>query len=342
MRVHESVESRRSEAIARLGVLERAGNPSLTGIARIASYVTGAAGAAVHILDESYQRRIAADNAPLGEHPREDSMCRLVVDTEQRIVCADASTDPRFSFSSFVQGDDPVRFYASVPLWTSDGVVVGTLCTFDIVSHELSERQVSLLEDLADQAVSHLELTRIALDLGHVASHDALTGTVTRLVLSDRLSQAFARQLRYGGRTFLAVIDIDDIKPINDAYGASAGDDVLVEIAKRLRRALRAEDTVARTGGDEFVILAEISADTHVDQNLLRRIQDALGEPVRYAGEDRQVGVSVGSTFVETGEDIRTALRRADLVVYERSAEHGSGSPQPIASAVVPATASAA
>jgi diguanylate cyclase (GGDEF)-like protein len=341
MRVHESVEGARSEAIARLGVLERAGNPSLTGIARLASYVTGAAGAAVHILDETYQRRIAADNAPLGDHPREDSMCRLVVDSEHRIVCADASADPRFSFSSFVQGDHPVRFYASVPLRTSDAIIVGTLCAFDIVEHELSERQVSLLEDLAEQAVSHLELTRIALDLGHVASHDAVTGTVTRLVLSDRLSQAFARQLRYGGETFLAVVDIDDFNLINDAYGNHAGDEVLVEVAKRLRLALRAEDTVARTAGDEFVILAEISADTHVEENLLRRIRDTLAKPVFFAGKDRHLIVSIGSTFVETGEDIRTALRRADRVMDKRSDRSGSQTPEPAAPAVAPAPTAA-
>jgi diguanylate cyclase (GGDEF)-like protein len=342
MLVHESVEGRRSHSIAGLGVLERAGSPALTGIARVASYVTGAAGAAVHILDEVHQRRIAADNAPLGEHPREDSMCRLVVDSEQRIVCADASADPRFSYSSFVQGDHPVRFYASVPLRTSDGVVVGTLCAFDIVAHELSDRQVSLLTDLAEQVISHLELTRIALDLGHVASHDALTGAVTRLVLADRLSQAFARRLRYGGETFLAVVDIDDFKLISDSYGNAAGDEVLVETANRLRLALRAEDTVARTGGDEFVILAEISADTHVEKSLLRRIEDALAKPVHCAGEDRPVAVSVGSTFVETGEDIRAALRRAERVMSQRSEDPGSQSPHPAGSDSPQPAASAA
>jgi diguanylate cyclase (GGDEF)-like protein len=320
MQVHESLDVRRSEAIARLGLLERAGNPGLTAVTRLASFVTGAAGAAVHILDDVYQRRIAGDNVPLGEHPREDSMCRLVVDSEQRIVCSDASADPRFSYSSFVQGNHPVRFYASVPLRTSDGVIVGTLCAFDIVAHEISDRQIALLEDLAEQVMSQLELTRIALDLGHIASHDALTGTVTRLVLSDRLSQAFARCLRYGGQALLTVIDIDDFKAINDSYGHSAGDEVLVEVAKRLRLGLRAEDTVARTGGDEFVVLAEIASGVEVEESLVSRIQDALSAPVFYAGEERPVGVSIGWTCAETGEDIRAVLRRADQQMHAGSA----------------------
>jgi diguanylate cyclase (GGDEF)-like protein len=308
----------RRDAIARLGVLERVGDPALTGLTRIAAYVTGASAAAIHILDDTTLRRIAAENVELGDHPRDDSMCRLVVDEGERIVAVDASTDPRFSYSSFVQGPDPVRFYASVPLCTSDGVVVGTLCVFDTVSHELTERQVSMLEDLADQIVSQIELTRIALDLGHVASHDPQTGAVTRLVLTDRLAQAFARRLRYGGETLVVVVDIDDFSRINDHHGQDAGDEVLVEVAKRLTGATRAEDTVARTGGDEFVVLAELAGGPHVADDLITRIEEALAAPVLYAGEARPIEASIGGTLAEPGEDLRRVLRRADHAVAER------------------------
>jgi diguanylate cyclase (GGDEF)-like protein len=272
----------------------------------------------VHILDEACQRRIAAANVPLGDHPRDDSMCRLVVDSGELIVCSDASADPRFSYSSFVQGPNPVRFYAGLPLRTSEGAVVGTLCAFDTVSRELSEPQLTMLEDIAELAMSQIELTRIALDLGHVASHDPLTGTVTRLVLTDRLTQAFARRLRYGGETFIVVVDIDEFSRINDLHGQTAGDDVLVEVAKRLTLAMRAEDTVARTGGDEFVVLAELAAGPHVGDDLIQRIEETLTPPVFYAGEDRPVTVSVGGTSAEPGEDLRAVLRRADHAIAKR------------------------
>ena len=143
--------ARRNDTISRLGVLRRAGDPGLTALTRLSSYISGAEAAAIHILDDTTQHRVAGIGAPLGRHPREDSMCRLVVDAGGRIVCADATRDR--------------------------------------------------LQDLADQVTSQIELTQVAVDLGHLASHDALTGAVNGLVLGDRLAQAFARRERHGGDT---------------------------------------------------------------------------------------------------------------------------------------------
>jgi diguanylate cyclase (GGDEF)-like protein len=320
MLANDADATRHTAAIARLGLLERAGDPVLTGITRLARYVSGAAAAAVHVIDDAAQHRVAGTGAPLGDQPREDSMCRLVVDSEQRIVCADATADPRFGYSSYVQGDAPVRFYASIPLRASDGVVVGTLCTFDTVSLELRDDQVALLEDLAEQVVAQVELTRVAAELGHVASHDPLTGAVNRLVLGDRLAQAFARRLRHGGETFLAVIDINHFKALNDVHGHAAGDQVLVSVAHRLMSSMRAEDTVARIGGDEFVVVAEIDATTAAAEAVMRRIEVALADPVAYGGEFHPVQASVGGVVATPGEDIRSLLSRADDAMYARKA----------------------
>jgi hypothetical protein len=91
---------RRGDAIERLGVLKRSGDSGLGRLCRLTAYVTGAGAAAVHILDETQQHRVASTGAPLGNHPCEDSMCRLVVDGDERIVCADAGRDDRFGYSS--------------------------------------------------------------------------------------------------------------------------------------------------------------------------------------------------------------------------------------------------
>jgi diguanylate cyclase (GGDEF)-like protein len=323
MLVNDAALGRRNDAIARLGVLERAGDPALTGLTRLACFVTGAQAAAVHIIDAEHQNRVAATNAPLVAESRENSMCRLVVDSEQRIVCEDASTDPRFGYSSYVQGPDPVRFYASVPLTTADGTTVGTLCAFDTVPREITEEQTALLQDLADQVTSQIELTRLAVELGDVASHDPLTGAVNRLVLGDRLAQAFRRRQRSQGETFLALLDIDDFKTINDVYGHDAGDEVLVEVAHRLRQRMRAEDTVARLGGDEFVVLAELvpTMNGDVAAEMTQRIEAALAPPILFGGEPRPVGVSVGCVLAEPGQGIRELLARADEAMYERKAQ---------------------
>lgn len=328
--VSERSTTRRADAIARLGVLERSADPALTALSRIASYVSGARASAVHIIDAHAQHRVAGTaDAPVGDHPREDAMCRLVVDRDERIVCADATRDPRFGFSSFVSGDEPVRFYASFPLRTSDGVVIGTLCTFDTIEIELSSEQQARLEDLADQVTAQIELTQIAVELGHAASHDPLTGAVNRLVLGDRLAQAFARQARHGSETFVAVLDVDDFKPINDVHGHDAGDEVLVEIVRRAREALRAEDTVARIGGDEFVVLAELGAARSSAAVVVARLRAALAPPIVIGGAPQRVTVSLGWVLATPGEPVRSLLARADAAMYESKAAVKTGRTQP-------------
>src|SRR4051794_766119 len=183
--------ARRLHAIERLDLLERAGDPALTAITRLAAFTAGGGAAAVHIFDAAHQHRVAATNAPLGPHPREESMCRLVVDGEQRIHCADATADTRFSYTSFVAGDEPVRCYASTPLRAQDGAVIGSLCTWDTAARALSAEQLARLDDLAELITSRIELTHIAGELGHVATHDALTGVLNRVMLDDRLAHAF-------------------------------------------------------------------------------------------------------------------------------------------------------
>ena len=316
MFIDDGAAARRSDAITRLGLLERAGDPALSAITRLTTYVTGASAAAVHILDDAFQHRVAATNAPLGDHPREDSMCRLVVDAEDRIVCADATTDDRFGYSSFVTGPAPVRFYASLPLRTADGTVFGSLCAFDTVALEITDEQLALMEDLAQQVASQIQLTRLAVELGDVASHDPLTGAVNRLVLGDRLAQAFSRRLRHGGQTFLAVVDVDHFKSLNDVHGHGAGDAVLVAVAKRLQGAVRLHDTVARVGGDEFVVVAELDDTPGAADGLLDRLRQALAEQIAYGDQVRPVPVSIGGVLAHPGDDIPTLLHRADAAMY--------------------------
>lgn len=318
MQTRNADARRRLEAVARLGVLERAGDPGLTALTRVARYVTGAGATAVHIFDEEHQHRVAADEAPLGSWPREDSMCRLVVDDGERVVCADAAADGRFGYSTFVAGPQPVRFYASVPLRVSDGSVVGTLCAWDTVPRILSEEQLARFEDLAEQVVGQIELSRIAVELGHAASHDALTGAVNRLVLADRLAQAFARQLRADDDVLVALIDIDRFKSINDTFGHDAGDEVLVGVVERLNEVTRGQDTVARLGGDEFAVVAEFPGGSLSPSEFERRLEAAFAAPIAYAGELRPVGVSVGAGLAAPGDDVRTALARADRAMYGR------------------------
>jgi diguanylate cyclase (GGDEF)-like protein len=308
-------------------LLDRAGDPALTALTRVAAFITGAAAAAVHVFDEEHQHRIAGVGAPLGTHPREDAMCRLVVEGGRRIVTSDATADPRFRSSSSVEGPEPVRFYASVPLHALDGTVLGSLCSWDTRERVLGDEQLARLEDLAEQLVARIELGRLALDLGHAASHDPLTGAVNRLVLADRLGQAFARRMRHGGEVLVGVVDVGSFQQISETLGHDAGDEVLVAVARRLLAATRAGDTVARLGGDEFAFVAELG--TGVDAGVVvGRIELALAEPFIFAGAVRPLAVTVGAAIAQPGDDVRGALGRAGRAMYSRKVTQRRAAPR--------------
>ena len=318
MPVDPLVAARRQAAVTRLRLLDRAGDPALTAVTRVAAYVAGGGAAAIHVFDCESQHRVAATRACLGAHPRDDAMCRLAVDSAEPIICDDAVADGRFAYSTFVRGDAAVRFYASLPLAAADGAVVGTLCAWDTGTRTLAGEQVDRLADLALQAASHLELVGLASDLGHAASHDGLTGLANRFVLDDRLTHAFARQLRQGGEILVAVVDLDGFKAINDTHGHDAGDRALVEVAHRLSGAVRAQDTVARIGGDEFALVAEVAGGAQATA-LTERIEAAVGVPIP-VGAGATVCASVGATLTRRDDDARSALARADRAMYARKA----------------------
>lgn len=318
-----AVDRRRREAVSRLGIHERVGDPALSALVRLASFVAGGTPATINIFDERYQLRIAAAHAPLEDHPAHDALCRLVVDGDGPVVSADATVDPRFAYSTLVQGPGAVRFYAAVPLRTTDdGTVVGTLCVYDSEPREIDDDQLARLEDLASQAVSQIEFARLAIDLGQLAMHDALTGAVNRLLLHDRLVQAFARRQRHGGNVAVMMVDIDDFKSLNDTYGHPAGDCVLRAVARRLADSVRVEDTIARIGGDEFAVLTELVDGEDVDE-LAERIRREIAEPMTVGDAEVVLSVSLGAIIADLDEEPTAALARADDAMYQSKRASG-------------------
>ncbi len=301
---------RRLDAIERLRVLDRIGDPALTSLTRLATYVTGGRAAAVHILDDTLQRRIAATGAPLESATLADSMCQEVLRTEQRIVCADASVEPRFAGSPFAAGPDPVRFYAAVPLRVQGGVVVGTLCAFDGEERAITAEQVALLEDLAEQASTHIELVRIATELGQAAVLDPLTGAVNRVMFHDRLAHALVRRDRRHTAVLVLLLDVDDFKRVNDEHGHEHGDRVLRWVVGQLVSATRAEDTIGRLGGDEFGVIIEL--DEPEPDGVVERIHEALCA----ATEFPTPSVSYGAAIARYTDDVTSALHRADQAMF--------------------------
>ncbi len=155
----------------------------------------------------------------------------------------------------------------------------------------------------------------------HMAFHDALTGLPNRALMRDRLEHALNRAQRENGRLSVIFLDLDRFKAVNDELGHDIGDLLLQEVAHRIKERLRAADTVARMGGDEFVILLEDLKDAGDWLGLVQKLILEIARPAQLNGHTVQVGASVGVAFYpEDGSDAMDLMKRADMAMYAAKA----------------------
>ena len=153
--------------------------------------------------------------------------------------------------------------------------------------------------------------------LRHLASHDALTGLPNRMLLDDRIAQAIAHSQRHSHEFAVLVIDLDRFKLINDSLGHRAGDELLREVAQRLKSAVRAVDTTARVGGDEFVVLLDGPLTQAEAVEIGTRAIKVMEPSLRLLGIDVHISASIGIAFYpRDGASVDTLLARADAAMY--------------------------
>lgn len=233
-------------------------------ITRLASRLFGTPIALVSLVAEKCQWFKSAHGLDAPETPREVSFCGHAILGEETFVVENATKDPRFADNPLVTGDPNIRFYAGHPLHTSDGSRVGTLCVIDRNPRTFTPEQREVLRDLAALVETELQrgqlseiqrdLVRERDDLKRRASIDGLTRLWNRIAILELLNAELARAKR-GVQTCVAMMDVDHFKKINDTHGHQTGDAVLVELAVRIRRAVRDFDVVGRYGGEEFVVV---------------------------------------------------------------------------------------
>jgi len=172
---------------------------------------------------------------------------------------------------------------------------------------------VTNARDITDRKAAEGELIELTL-------HDPLTGLPNRLLLMDRLSIALARTARANDVTAVLFCDLDAFKVVNDSVGHEGGDRVLIEVARRFKRALREADTISRTGGDEFVVVCEGLTDVQDAATLGARIRDFVERPIRFDDFEAAVSVSIGIVTVSGYEastiDPQLLLHNADTAMY--------------------------
>jgi diguanylate cyclase (GGDEF)-like protein/PAS domain S-box-containing protein len=175
---------------------------------------------------------------------------------------------------------------------------------------------VSQVADITQRKQSDMMLT-------HMALHDSLTGLPNRTLALDRLALALARTERHPSSVAVLFLDLDRFKVINDSLGHNVGDELLVAVASRLREAVRPSDTVARIGGDEFVVVCEDIGDVEDAARIAERIAEALSRSFELTGDEvilsTSIGIALSSGHEDAPEDL---LRDADSAMY-RAKEEG-------------------
>lgn len=150
-----------------------------------------------------------------------------------------------------------------------------------------------------------------------IALHDKLTGLPNRFLLEDRLEQAVLRGSREGGNFAVMFVDLDRFKPINDRFGHAVGDEVLKTVARRLAGCVRRADTVARTGGDEFVVVLSSVAKSEDAARIGGKILEELARPFNAHGHELEISCSIGvSIYPKDGRDVQMLVLNADRAMY--------------------------
>lgn len=154
-------------------------------------------------------------------------------------------------------------------------------------------------------------------DLQHATTHDALTELPNRVLLQDRIRQSLAAAERNGTLLAVAYVDLDNFKNINNSLGHHVGDEVLKVMARRLTGCLRDGDTIARIGGDEYVVsLPDIHSSVNLFQ-IAKKMLNAISIPLEIAGRELHITASIGiAIYPEHGKDVDTLMRHADLAMY--------------------------
>ena len=197
----------------------------------------------------------------------------------------------------------PLHF-SGTPMYDEHSRLTALICLFDDVT----------------------ELKQAEAQLKQMAHHDPLTGLPNRNLFFDRLQHALMDAKRHGRIFGLLYLDLDKFKPINDNLGHEFGDQALQEVSRRLQQNLRGDDTVARVGGDEFIIILNGLADVEAAPPLAEKVVKTILKPIQIGSLCHQLGVSVGiSIFPRDGKDMDALISHADKAMYQAKNSGGNG-----------------
>jgi diguanylate cyclase (GGDEF)-like protein/PAS domain S-box-containing protein len=287
------------------GVVESAGGPVLLAIGRDVTVR--------RVADERVRALAAMGERALGGADPGQLAAEAVALVRRTLPVAGAEV--RLAHGAALASDGPV---ADAPLRLRIGKGDEMLVSPD---RRLSDEEMTLLRAVANILTTAMERLRGEDRMRHDALHDPLTGLANRTLLRDRLDHALAQSEREAGQTGVLFLDLDNFKHVNDEHGHRVGDELLAALGGRLQAAVRPADTVARMGGDEFVVVYE-----HADETgalaLADRLEAAVSVPVTVSGIEHRLSASIGIALGQ--DDADTLLREADAAVYRAKAAGGA------------------
>ncbi len=318
-------EAERLKALHAYEILDSPPEIDFDVLTRVATKTFHTPAAVVGLLDSNriwFKSTLGLDMPQLDRHL---AFCAYsVMQPGKVMVSEDLQQDERFQNNPLVVESPFVRFYAGAPIVDSNGYALGTIAVVDIKPRSFDENDQSLLLDLSVLAMTALENRRRARLLTQLALTDYLTGVANRAQFDRALEAELAYAKRSGEPFSVLCLDLDYFKDINDCFGHPAGDEVLCEVAARLKQQLRTEDTVSRLGGDEFgMVLREGSdASAHL---LAQRIKQVMSNPVTlFDGTRIEVGISIGmATYTDDIDSPYTLLAKADSDLYRAKRSAG-------------------
>lgn len=288
-------ESERLIRIDELCLLESSSDPVFDRIVEMAATTFGVPIALVSILDEHHQFFRAKVGLPMRQTPRRDSFCAYAVFADAPFQVTDALSDHRFAENPLVTGEPHIRFYAGVPLTTSDGLGLGSVCIIDTKPRPpLDARQLLLLQHFAELAMQRI------LDLRHAAFIDQPTGLFNRI----RLEQEIRSALRSATERTLVAVDVIAPQFLNDivnVLGYTFSDDLIRAIKQRLQALMPEHCALYKISPTRFAFLLS-QEQAEVGPSLYRRIIDDLATPVDSCGIPIQVQAGIGVVPIRCDE----------------------------------------
>lgn len=290
-------------------------------IVREGALLLGADTASVLLLDQHRQRLLVS--AAHGLTPQERTQIQFrpgegvagwVVAQAAPALVADTEKDPRFQ--TFLHQRRAMRSMVAVPLLIR-GAAIGVICATHPEANAFSNDHVELLTFLAHSVVLDVENAR----LYRLAITDGLTGLYNRQHLAERLREEVDRAHRYTQPLTLLLVDLDHFKRFNDRHGHQVGDEVLEQVAARIVGATRESDLVARYGGEEFVALLPNTGREGGQRAATRLLESIRSAPIETSSGPLSVTFSVGGALLNTREEPRDLLARADAALYQAKSQ---------------------